>query len=286
VGAARQQNWDPSVQALVVFPDVIVRLNSNIHWTTDLGNAFLAQQADVMNAVQRLRAEARAEGKLNSDTEQTIATDTDGGQTAIEIQPADPEVMYVPDYNPEDIWGPPGSGYYPPLDYPDAGFAFGPGIYISGFFGGSGGGGLGWGGWGWGPNWFNRTIFENGYFFNHYGFRGFDGRRGFAIRGTWAHNPEHRLGVAYSNQAVAGRFGGANRGNFSADNSARSGRSETAQLGNSASQPNEHASSAPSREDHAAPSYRPSPSSGSGHSASGSSHSSGGGGGSHGGRGR
>jgi len=203
VDAARQQNWDPSIQALVVFPDVIDRLNSNIRWTTDLGNAFLAQQADVMNAVQRMRAEARAAGKLNSNTQETIATDTQGGQTAIEIQPANPEVMYVPTYNPEDIWGPPDYGYYPPLYYPDAGFGFGygPGIYLGGFFGG-----LGWGGWGWGPNWFNCSIFENGSFFNRYGFRGFDGR-GFGGRGVWAHNAEHRLGVAYPNQGVANRFG-------------------------------------------------------------------------------
>src|ERR1700722_4965656 len=67
VEAARQQNWDPSVQALVVFPDVITRLNSDIRWTTDLGNAFLAQQPDVMAAVQLLRAQASQAGKLNSN---------------------------------------------------------------------------------------------------------------------------------------------------------------------------------------------------------------------------
>jgi Protein of unknown function (DUF3300) len=205
VDAARQQNWDPSIQALVVFPDVLGRLNSDVRWTEDLGNAFLAQQADVMNAVQRLRAQARAAGKLNSNTQETIATDTQAGQTAIEIQPANPEVVYVPDYNPVDIWGPPAYGYYPPLAYPDYfGFGWGPGIYIGGFFGG-----LGWGGWGWGPNWFNCSIFENGFFFNHYGYRGFHGYGGgFGGRGLWAHNPEHRMGVAYSNQAVANRFGG------------------------------------------------------------------------------
>ncbi len=254
VEAARQQNWDPSIQALVVFPDVIDRLTSNIRWTTDLGNAFLAQQADVMNAVQRLRAEARANGRLASNTEETVATDTEGGQTAIDIQPTNPNVVYVPDYNPEYVWGPPDYGYYPDLYYPDAfGFSFWPGIYIGGFFGG-----LGWGGWGWGPNWFNCSIFENGYFFNHYGFRGFGGRgfggrgfegRGFDGRATWAHNPEHRMGVAYPNQSVANRFGGnfggrgrlggatsmnrlnqganssfGNRGSFGAGTSARSGQ--------------------------------------------------------------
>jgi hypothetical protein len=222
VAAARQQNWDPSIQALVVFPDVIDRLNSDIRWTTDLGNAFLAQQADVMNAVQRMRAEARAAGKLNATTQETIATDTQGGQTAIEIQPTNPDVMYVPSYNPEDVWGPPDDGYYPPLDYPDVGygFDFGPGIYLGGFFGG-----LGWGGWGWGPNWFNCSIFENGNFFNRYGFRGFDGR-GFGGRGTWAHNPQHRLGVAYANQGLANRFGGnfGNRGRLSSGAAQRGGQ--------------------------------------------------------------
>lgn len=206
VDAARQQNWDPSVQALVVFPDVISRLNSDIRWTTDLGNAFLAQQADVMTAVQRLRAEAQASGKLNSNSQETVTTQSQGDQSAIAIQPADPQVVYVPTYNPEYVWGPPPFGYYPPLYYPVGfGFGWGPGIYIGGFFGG-----LGWGGWGWGPNWFGGTVFVNGFFFNHYGFGG----GGFAGRGVWAHNPEHRMGVAYPNQRVASRFGG----NFAAGN--------------------------------------------------------------------
>lgn len=207
VDAARQQNWDASVQALVVFPDVLARLNSNIRWTTDLGNAFLAQQADVMNAIQRLRAQAQAAGHLSSNPEETIATNTEGGQTAIDIQPTNPDVMYVPEYNPVDVWGPPPYGYYPDLYYPDFGWGFGfyPAIYIGGFFGGLGWGG--WGGWGWGCNWFGGSVFLNGGFFHHYGFRGFGGR-GFNGRQTWAHNPEHRMGVAYPNQTVANRFGG------------------------------------------------------------------------------
>ena len=207
MAAARQQNWDPSIQALVAFPDAITLLSSNIRWTTDLGNAFLAQQADVMNAVQRMRAQAKAAGKLNSSPQETVTTETQGDRTAIDIQPANPEVVYVPQYNPEYVWGPPDYGYYPPLDYPDyygLGYGFGPGIYIGGFFGG-----LGWGGWGWGPNWFNCSIFQNYYFFNHYGFHGFYGRGGFGGRGIWAHDPAHRLGVAYPNRGLAARYGGA-----------------------------------------------------------------------------
>jgi len=204
VDAARQQNWDASIQALVVFPDVLNRMSSNIQWTTDLGNAFLAQQADVMNAVQRMRARARAAGRLNSNAQQTVTTETQGGNTAIEIVPADPQVVYVPYYNPAYIWGPPVWGYYPPLWYPAIGFGFGfyPGIHIGFFFGG-----LGWGGWGWFPNWFGFGIFERPFFFAHYGFHGFVGA-GFGHYGVWAHDPAHRLGVAYANRAVAARFSG------------------------------------------------------------------------------
>lgn len=317
VAAARQQNWDPSIQALVVFPDVLNRLNSDIRWTTDLGNAFLAQQADVMNAVQHMRAEARANGKLNSNGQETVTTQAQGDQTAIQIQPADPQVVYVPAYNPEYVWGPPVYGYYPPLYYPGVGFGFGfgPGIYIGGFFGG-----LGWGGWGWGPNWFGGSIFVNGFFFNHYGYGGFGGFGG--GRAAWAFNPAHRMGVAYSSRAVANRFGGnfagrssyANRGNFAAGNRSQSSQASSAARsaqGNgfrsSGSQPSYRSSpsynarsayrSAPSSGGaysgaRTAPSYRSAPSSSGGsRSASSVSHASsfhgggGGGGGFHGGGG-
>src|SRR5579871_4196368 len=129
VDAARQQNWDPSIQAMVVFPDVLNRLASDVQWTTALGNAYLAQQSDVMAAVQRLRAEARANGKLYSTAQQNVNTQSEGGQTVIDIAPTNPQVVYVPVYNPEYIWGPPVYGYYPPLYYPDYAFGFGPAIY-------------------------------------------------------------------------------------------------------------------------------------------------------------
>ena len=206
VEAARQQNWDASIQALVVFPDVITRLNSDIRWTTDLGNAFLAQQADVMSAVQRLRAQASQAGRLKSNSQVSVTTQTQGGQTAIDIQPADPQVVYVPQYNPAYMWGPPAYGYYPPLYYPDIGFGFGfgPGIYIGSFFGG-----LGWGGWGWGPNWFGNSIYVNNSFFHRYGFSDFHGGGAFQGRGAWAHDASHRLGVPYSNGALTNRLRGA-----------------------------------------------------------------------------
>ena len=208
--AARQQNWDPSVQALVAFPDVLRLLDSDVAWTSDLGNAFLAQQADVMNAVQRMRARAMANGKLKTTPQEVVTTDTQGGQSAIEIQPADPQVIYVPVYNPAYVWGPPVWGWYPDLWYP-AGFGFGfgftPGIFIGGFFPGW----IGWGGWGWGCGWFGNGLFVNSGFFNRFGFRGgfvnrgFNGRN-FGGRGAWTHDPQHRMGVPYPNRTVASHF--------------------------------------------------------------------------------
>ena len=214
--AARQQNWDASVQALVAFPDVLAILNRDIQWTTDLGNAYLSQQNDVMAAIQSMRLRAEQNGRLASTSQQTVTTQTQNGQSAIVIEPANPQVIYVPAYNPEYIWGPPVWGYYPPLWYPAIGFGFGfgPGIFISSFF--PGWGGWGWGGWpvgwGWGLGWFGGGLYVNNFFFNHYGFHGYYHggfyRGGFPAGGrqAWEHDPFHRAGVRYENQAVAGRY--------------------------------------------------------------------------------
>ena len=162
--AARQQNWDPSIQALVALPDVLARLNQDVQWTTALGNAFLAQQSDVMASVQRMRGRAQANGRLATTPQQTVTTQTQNGQTAIEIAPADPQAIYVPQYDPMYVYGPPAWGYYPPLPYYGYGFGFGPAINLGYFFGGWGGWGWGGWGWGWGPNWFGGSIFANGPF--------------------------------------------------------------------------------------------------------------------------
>ena len=202
--AAKQQPWDPSVQALVAVPDALAMLNQDIRWTTDLGNAFLAQQADVMNAVQQMRARAQDNGNLSSTPQQTVTTEAQGGQQVIVIQPADPQVIYVPSYDPVYVWGPPVYGYYPPLYYSGFGFGFGRGFNLSFYFDDWGG----WGGWGWGPSWFGRSVFVNNSFFPRYGFHhGFGG--GFGGRTIWAHDPGHRLGIPYGNHQVAARFEGA-----------------------------------------------------------------------------
>ncbi len=211
IDAAKQQNWDPSVQALVAFPDVLTRLNQDVRWTTDLGNAFLGQQADVMAAIQRLRARAQANGKLRTTPQETVTTETQNGQTAIGIQPADPQVVYVPTYDPTYIWGPPAYGYYPSLFYPTYGFGFGFGIPFGGFYAGWGG----WGGYGWGFNWFGRGLFVNGGFFGRYGY-GYGGfRGGFAGNRAWAHN--------YSRSSVATGRAGYSRSYNTAANSRAAG---------------------------------------------------------------
>ncbi len=202
---AKKQKWDPSVKALVAFPDVLSMFTQSLSWATQLGNAFLAQQADVMQAIQRMRAEAQTKGTLRTTPQETVTTQEQNGQSVIAIQPTNPEIWYVPYYNPEYIWGPAVWGVYPPLVYPgvEAGFGFFPGIDIGLYFGGWGG--WGWGGWGWGPNWYGGGIFVDYSFFHRYGFGEFHGELG---RGAWAHDPGHRLGVAYPNREVAGRFAG------------------------------------------------------------------------------
>jgi uncharacterized protein DUF3300 len=203
---AKKQSWDPSIQGLVAFPDALSRLSQSIGWTTQLGNAFLAQQAEVMQAVQRMRASAQTKGTLHSTPQETVNTENQNGQSAITIVPANPDVWYVPNYNPVFIWGPPIWGFYPPLFYPgvEVGFGFFPGIDIGLYFGGWGG--WGWGGWGWGPDWFGGGIFINHSFFHRYGFEHFHGDP--LGRSAWAHDPVHRLGVPYANRSVADRFGG------------------------------------------------------------------------------
>jgi len=142
---AKKQNWDPSVQGLVAFPQALHLLSQDVTWTTALGNANLAQQNDVMQAIQRMRHQASSRGTLQSNPQETVTTQNQDGQSVIDIAPANPNVWYVPYYNPAFVWGPPVWGYYPPLLYPgvDVGFDWGPGIDLGLYFGG-------WGGWGWG----------------------------------------------------------------------------------------------------------------------------------------
>jgi hypothetical protein len=210
--AAAKQPWDASVQALVVLPDVLKRLDQDVGWTADLGNAFLAQQQGVMEAVQRLRQKASAAGVLQSTKEQTVTTATENNQTYIEIQPASTQVVYVPQYNPEAVWGPPLEYPYPPIYYPPStgaivaasAISFGVGMAVGAIWRGAGG----WGGYGWGCGWGrgNNVVINNNFISsNHFN------RVNVGNGNNWVHNPVHRGNVPYNNRDVANRYQGGGR---------------------------------------------------------------------------
>ena len=168
--AVAKQAWDPSVQSLVEFPDVVQRMAGNIQWTTDLGNAFLAQQSDVMDAVQRLRGKAQGTGNLKTNAQSVVKTETvSSGKQVIEIQQANPDVVYVPSYDPTVVYGPAPVEYpYYPYTYPGyvpgTALAWGAGIAL---------GAAAWGAWGghWGNcdwNGGNVNINNNNNFNRNY----------------------------------------------------------------------------------------------------------------------
>ncbi len=103
--AVAKQPWDPSVQALAGLPDLVKRLADDIQWTTDLGNAFLAQQNDVMEAVQRMRKKAQDTGNLKSTEQQKVETKVIESKSVIVVEQANPQVVYVPSYNPTVVYG-------------------------------------------------------------------------------------------------------------------------------------------------------------------------------------
>ena len=153
--AVAKESWDPSVQALAALPDVVSRLANDIKWTTDLGNAFLAQQSDVMDAVQRMRKKAQDKGNLKTNEQQKVETKVIENKSVIVIEQANPQVVYVPSYNPVVVYGPPVYPY-PPLYYPSWGYyaagvaiSFGVGVMMGAFWSG---------GWGWGCGWGHNDI--------------------------------------------------------------------------------------------------------------------------------
>src|SRR6201998_3463555 len=123
VDAVQKQDWDPSVQAMAPLPDALKQLAENVKWTTDLGNAFLAQQADVMDAVQRMRGKATEAGNLKSTEQQKVETKVVESKSVVVIEQANPQVVYVPSYNPTVVYGPPVYPY-PPIYYPPLAWRF------------------------------------------------------------------------------------------------------------------------------------------------------------------
>jgi Protein of unknown function (DUF3300) len=205
--ALEQQNWDPSVKSLVNFPQVLDMMNEKLDWTQKLGDAFLAQQKDVMDTVQKLRAKAEAEGNLKSNKEQKVIVEQE--TKTIIIEPANPQVVYVPTYNPTVVYGPwwypayPPYYYYPPYYVPGAAlFSFGVGVAIGAAWG------YAWGGCNWGRGDVNVDINRNTNINNNIDRGKYQNKisTGQGGRGEWKHNPEHRKGVSYRDQGTAQKF--------------------------------------------------------------------------------
>jgi hypothetical protein len=206
------QPWDPSIQSMAALPDVVKRLADDIQWTTDLGNAFLAQQSQVMDSVQRMRKKAKDKGALESNEHQNVTTEIVEEKTVIVVQPSDPEVIYVPSYSPTVVYGPPVYPY-PPIYYP----YYPPGAAFVSFGFGMMWGAAMWGGsccgcgWHGGGN-ININVNNN---FNRVSHRNTNiggGNRGGAGGGNWKHNPQHRGGAPYGDRKTASQFGGTARG--------------------------------------------------------------------------
>src|SRR5438445_5793965 len=205
--AVAEQAWDPSVQGLVEFPDVVQRTAGNVQWTTDLGNAFLAQQSDVMDAVQRMRGKAQGTGNLKTSAQQVVETQTvPSGKQVIKIEQANPDVVYVPSYDPTVVYGPPPPEYpYYPYTYPGyvpgTALMWGAGLAL---------GAAAWGAWGghWGDcDWNGGNVkINNNYHYNkNNNFNGNVSRKG---QGNWQHNAQHRGNAPYGNRQTANKYGG------------------------------------------------------------------------------
>jgi hypothetical protein len=200
--AVGRQSWDDSVKSLIATPAVLDMMSTKLDWTQALGNAVLAQQPDIMDAVQRLRTQAQANNKLASNQQQTVATQDQDGRQVIVIAPAQPDTLYVPYYDPSVVYGPWPYPAYPPYYWPPPAY-IGAGIIATGIAFGAGyalgrwaSGGYWGGGFNWGGN--NININRNVNINN-------------VNRGggnNWVHNPVHRQGVRYANADVAAKFGG------------------------------------------------------------------------------
>jgi Protein of unknown function (DUF3300) len=265
--AVAKEPWDPSIQALAALPDVVKRLAADIQWTTDLGNAFLAQQGDVMDAVQRMRKKAQDKANLKSTEQQTVETRVVENKSVIVVEQANPQVVYVPSYDPVVVYGPPVYPY-PPIYYPPAGYyaaglaiSFGVGVMMGAFWSG---------GWGWGCGWGGNNVYinHNNNFNRNTNIGGGNrpsqlpsrgggdrGNIGGSDRGNlgggnrpsqlpaggdrgqsnWNHNPQHRGGAPYRDRSTADRFGGTTRGDSLANRQSNARQQVGRQGGNLAS---------------------------------------------------
>lgn len=195
--ALAEQNWGPSVKSLVPFPQVLEMMDTHLDWMQKLGDAFLAQETDVMNGVQRLRSRAVTSGSLKTTDEQVVMP---RGQTIV-IEPANPRVIYVPVYDPLVIFGVWPYPLYPPYYFPPPpGYIVEPTL-ITGFYFSAGFATVNWL-WGWGYfDWPRHRIHIDPHRFNV-----INARRPPVTRNIWVHEHYHRRGVPYPSPALRSRF--------------------------------------------------------------------------------
>lgn len=210
--AAKDKDWDPSVKAMLQFPSVLAMMNEKLDWTENLGDAFLSQQRDVMDAVQRLRKRAYDAGNLKSNKEQVVKVQAAQAPTqTIIIEPAQPQVVYVPAPNPVVVYGAWPYPAYPPYPYYPPGYtagvaalSFAAGVAV----------GASWGAWGCGWGHGDVTINANQY--NNFTKNNYINGQKYQVNNlknqNWQHNPEHRRGAQYKDPATSQRFGQGGRG--------------------------------------------------------------------------
>ncbi|HEY7904390.1 MAG TPA: DUF3300 domain-containing protein [Casimicrobiaceae bacterium] len=194
--ALQSQPWDPAVKSLTVFPQVLTMMSDKLDWTQKLGDAFLAQQKDVMATAQALRAKAVAQGSLKDSKEQKVSTEVENNTTIIKIEPTNPEVVYVPTYNPTVVYGAWPYPAYPPYYWYPPGYVYPYGGALLGFTAGVIIGGALWGNCNWGGG--NVNINVNRY--NNF-------NRTNISNGNWNHNASHRGAVPYRDKGVAQQYG-------------------------------------------------------------------------------
>jgi hypothetical protein len=210
--ALQKQAWDPSVKSLAVFPQVLAMMSEKLDWTQKLGDAFLAQQADVMKTAQELRQKAVAQGSLKDSEQQKVVTTQENSTTVIKIEPKNPEVVYVPTYNPTVVYGAWPYPAYPPYAYYPPGYVAGGALL--GFTAGVIVGGALWGNCNWGGN--DININTNRY--NNF-------NKTNISNGNWQHDGNRRGAVPYRDQNVAKQYG-RGQANDAASRDAFRGRSD------------------------------------------------------------
>ena len=228
--ALQKEVWDDSVKSLVAFPDVLTMMDAKLDWTQKLGDAFLAQQADVMNAVQRLRAKAEAAGNLKSSSQQTVTTEPAAAPapaaqapttvvvqqappTVIKIEPTNPQVVYVPTYNPTVVYGAWPYPAYPPVAYYPPGYVAGAAMLS--FAAGVAVGSALWGNCNWHGHDVNVNVNQYNNFTKNVNTANVASQRTQIqsqranvqnTASTWQHNPENRRGAQYRDPATQQRY--------------------------------------------------------------------------------